>query len=253
MIIDPQWSGPWFWSFVGLAIICSLILVFVKAPYGRHHRPGWGPQIPARLGWVVMETPSVVIMAWLAIAGHTTALTGFLLACWLLHYVHRSFVYPFLTPNRGRTMPVVIAAMGAFFNCINGAFNGLYLFHWAPQQYDQSWMLTPVFVIGAITFFCGMTINRQSDAILRRLRSGNAMDYKIPRGGLYRWVSCPNYLGETIEWLGWALMVWNPAGLAFLFWTLANLMPRAISHHRWYRDRFADYPPDRKAIVPGLL
>jgi hypothetical protein len=33
---------------------------------------------------------------------------------------------------------------------------------------------------------------------------------------------------------------------------LANLLPRAIAHHRWYHRTFADYPKARRAIVPWL-
>ncbi len=253
MMVDPDWSGPWFWSWIGLATITGLALFFIKAPYGRHGRPGWGPVIPARLGWVVMEAPAVIIVCLFALWGQTTAVTGFLLACWLLHYVHRSFVYPFLTPNRGQKMPLAIALMGAVFNGVNGAFNGLYLFHWAPQSYDATTAFSAVFMGGAVVFFIGMTINRQSDAILRGLRGDGSSGYKVPHGGLYRWVSSPNYLGETIEWIGWAIMVWNPAGLAFAIWTAANLVPRAISHHRWYRETFPDYPPERKAFLPGVF
>jgi hypothetical protein len=36
-------------------------------------------------------------------------------------------------------------------------------------------------------------------------------------------------------------------------WTFANLVPRAIDHHRWYKRRFDDYPPDRKAVFPYFL
>jgi protein-S-isoprenylcysteine O-methyltransferase Ste14 len=69
---------------------------------------------------------------------------------------------------------------------------------------------------------------------------------------LYRWISCPNYLGEIVEWSGWALATWSLPGLAFAVWTAANLAPRAHSHHLWYREHFEDYPPQRKALLPGL-
>jgi len=58
---------------------------------------------------------------------------------------------------------------------------------------------------------------------------------------------------EIIEWCGWALATWTWAGAAFAFFTIANLLPRALSHHRWYREKFPDYPRERKAILPGLL
>jgi len=98
-----------------------------------------------------------------------------------------------------------------------------------------------------------MALNIDSSRRLLQLKKANPNDYSIPRGGLFRLVSCPNYLGEIIEWLGWALLTWSPAGLAFAAWTMANLVPRARAHHRWYRERFPDYPARRKALVPGLF
>jgi len=98
-----------------------------------------------------------------------------------------------------------------------------------------------------------MVINQLSDNILLNLRKTPGNGYKIPYGGLFRWVSCPNFFGEIIEWSGFALMIWSPAGLAFAVWTAANLIPRALDHHKWYRENFPDYPQERKAVFPCLL
>jgi hypothetical protein len=65
-------------------------------------------------------------------------------------------------------------------------------------------------------------------------------------------VSCPNYLGEIVQWFGWALLGWSLPGLAFALFTLANLAPRAYAHHRWYLATFPDYPRDRAALLPNL-
>lgn len=41
--------------------------------------------------------------------------------------------------------------------------------------------------------------------------------------------------------------------MAFLVFTAANLIPRAIAHHAWYQSAFVDsYPVERKAIIPFL-
>jgi protein-S-isoprenylcysteine O-methyltransferase Ste14 len=74
----------------------------------------------------------------------------------------------------------------------------------------------------------------------------------VPQGGLYRWVSSPNYLGEIVQWAGWALATWSLPGVAFAVWTAANLVPRAQANQLWYRQRFPDYPPERKALIPGV-
>ena len=36
-------------------------------------------------------------------------------------------------------------------------------------------------------------------------------------------------------------------------YTAANLAPRAITNHRWYHEKFDDYPKKRRAVIPFLL
>ena len=99
----------------------------------------------------------------------------------------------------------------------------------------------------------GGVLNIWSDYRLWRLRRDNRDKYVIPRGGVFNLVSCPNLLGEIIEWIGFALLSWSLPGLAFALWTIANLVPRALWRHAWYHETFEDYPPQRRAILPGLI
>ena len=92
-----------------------------------------------------------------------------------------------------------------------------------------------------------------ADAVLRRLRKPGESGYKIPKGGLYELISCPNYFGEIVEWTGWAIAAGSLAGLSFAIWTIANLAPRAIAHHAHYRREFSEYPTGRKALVPFVV
>jgi steroid 5-alpha reductase family enzyme len=98
-----------------------------------------------------------------------------------------------------------------------------------------------------------MVINVRSDERLLHFRKPEETGYKIPNGGLFQLVSCPNLLGECIEWLGFALMSWSLPGFVFFVWTCANVIPRALAHHRWYLNKFPDYPKERKAVVPHLI
>ena len=97
-----------------------------------------------------------------------------------------------------------------------------------------------------------MGINISSDNILFKLRKGGEKEYTIPKKGLFRWVSCPNYFGEIVEWVGWAIATWSLAGLSFALWTIANLAPRARSNHQWYQENFSNYPKKRKRLIPRV-
>ena len=64
-------------------------------------------------------------------------------------------------------------------------------------------------------------------------------------------ISCANFFGEIIEWLGYAIASSSLAGWAFLVFVCANLIPRGMAHHQWYLDKFKDdYPKNRYAVIP---
>jgi protein-S-isoprenylcysteine O-methyltransferase Ste14 len=227
----------------------------VIAPYGRHGRKGWGPGVPVRIAWLVMESPAVLVIAGCyALGSRSGELVPIaLLAMWLSHYGYRAFIYPLrLRASSDRTMPLAVMAMAIVFNVMNGYLNGRSLTEFGPVH-DVSWLWSFPFLFGVALFFAGIAINRWSDRVLVSLRAPGDNSYKIPRGGLYELVSCPNYLGEMLQWLGFALAAWSPAALSFALFTIANLFPRALSHHAWYRATFPDYPKHRRAVIPFLL
>jgi 3-oxo-5-alpha-steroid 4-dehydrogenase 1 len=235
-----------------LGAVVFVVLFFIAAPYGRHTRGGWGITINHKLGWVLMEAPALVVLAVCFVLGSAiNAVAVAFLVLWETHYLHRAFIYPFGRRGSARGMPVLVICFGIIFNVMNGYLNGRYIFTFSGG-YPGSWLTDPRFILGTALFVIGYIINRQADYILRGLRQPGESGYKISNHFLYRWVSSPNYLGEIIIWIGWALATWSLPALAFAFWTVANLVPRARAHHAWYRRTFPDYPPGRKALVPGL-
>jgi hypothetical protein len=226
---------------------------FIAAPYGRHARPGWGPSIAPRLGWMVMESPSVLLFGLCFVVGSRAGelVPIVLFGLWLLHYVERAFVYP-RRLRTDRPMPVVVVGTGFLFNLLNGYLNGRSLSEFGPVH-PPGWLLSAPFVVGVALFIGGRALNRWADRVLADLRAPGETAYKIPRGGAYELVSCPNYLGEIVQWMGFALAAWSPAALAFALFTIANLAPRARAHHAWYRRTFSDYPRTRRAVIPFLL
>jgi steroid 5-alpha reductase family enzyme len=149
-------------------------------------------------------------------------------------------------------MPISLIGMGFTFNTLNALLNGIALTHLNPG-YSADWLVDPRFIIGVAIFSIGFTVNIHSDHVLRSLRKADETGYRIPYGGFFRWISSPNYFGEIMEWCGWTLASWSLAGGAFACFTFANLAPRAWAHHKWYRANFKEYPPTRKALIPGLI
>ena len=246
-----------FWGLLLVSFIMAAAtfsgLFFIRAPYGRYIQRNWGPLAKNRLAWLLMETPAVLFFAFFFIVGSApkNLPLWIFLTMWEAHYVDRAFFYPFRISDGRKKMPVLVLSFGFIFNAFNASLNSNQLFT-RSGGYPVDWLRDPRFLIGLGLFLVGFVINRWSDQILRRLRAPGEIDYKIPYGGLYKWVSCPNYLGEIVEWMGWAVAVWTLPGLSFGIWTIANLAPRARAHHTWYRKNFRDYPTERKALIPGI-
>jgi hypothetical protein len=240
-------------SIFGAAGVTFVLLMFVRAPYGRYIRAGWGPVVPARAAWIVMEAPAVIVIFLFYLAGKdkSAPLTLFILL-WQLHYIYRTFVYPFLMRSGRKGFPIVLILMAMVFNSANGFVNGYYLFHQSPL-FSLSWLSDPRFLLGGVLFLWGMYIHARCDHVLRNLRAPGESEYTIPFGGMFRFVSAPNYFGEIVQWFGWALATWSVAGLSFAIFTTANLLPRGLSHHKWYLEAFPEYPTKRKAIIPFIL
>jgi hypothetical protein len=242
-------------AWIGVAVIIFPFLLRITPPYGRHSKKDWGPMIDNRLGWVLMEFPSLLIFVLLILLAQNRPTTPVwvLFGFWTIHYINRSVIFPLRTKTKGKKMPVVIMLAAVFFNLMNAGLNGYWLGFAAPP-YPSDWMTDPRFIVGGIIFIAGFGINQAADKKLIGLRKDGKKGYFIPSGGLFNYISCPNFFGEIIEWSGFAIMAWNLPALSFAVWTAANLIPRALDHHKWYRSYFKEeYPESRKAVIPYLL
>jgi 3-oxo-5-alpha-steroid 4-dehydrogenase 1 len=240
-------------SWMALAIVIFLLLTKVTAPYGRHVKHTWGLMIGHRLAWVIMEIASPLSFAFFFLKGHgtKTSITWLFFYLWVIHYINRSILFPLRAHMSGKQMPILIMGVSILFNAINGSLNGYYFGNLAPH-YSMKWLTDIRFITGSSFFLAGMVINYNADRILIELRQPDNPNYSIPREGMFRWITCPNYFGEIVEWLGFAILTWSLPGFAFALWTAANLLPRAVAHHAWYLERFDDYPQDRKVVIPFL-
>jgi hypothetical protein len=247
---DAFQSILWGWMILALAVF--FLLQKITAPYGRHTSVKWGPLVSNKWGWLIMELP-VLIILWFFLSEFFSAVdpaSWIMIGLFSLHYINRIFIFPFRIQTKGKKIPLLIVLSAVFFNLVNGFSFGYYFTHFA--SYSQKWITDPRFIAGCILFFTGMFINWKADNILIHLRKPGETGYKIPRGWLFEKISCPNLFGEILEWLGFAILCWNLPALTFFIWTSANLIPRAVSHHKWYKEKFSDYPATRKAVIPFL-
>lgn len=244
------------WSMTALAVVVFIALQFVTAGYGMMRSPQWGPSVPNRWGWILMESP--VFLAMLALWWFSSRRVDAVPLCFFLlfqlHYFQRSFVFPFLIRGAG-SMPLSIILMGVLFNVLNACMQGGWIFYIAPEgYYGASWFSDPRFLVGIAVFFFGMGINLHSDHIIRHLRKPGDRNHYLPRGGMFRYVASANYLGELMEWTGFAILTWSASGAVFALWTAANLVPRAAAIHKRYGEMFGEaYRRERrKRIFPFL-
>jgi protein-S-isoprenylcysteine O-methyltransferase Ste14 len=236
-------------------LLCPVVLIsllWTAAPYGRHYRPGWGPALPARLAWFLMELPALLVVPGFVLLSTVREIPAAWIPAllWLAHYAYRTLLFPSLMRPSGKAFPLILVASAIAFNLLNGYNNGSALF---TTGLERATVAAPHFLVGTVVFVCGFTVHFRADRTIRRLRKPGEAGYGIPRGGLFRWVSSPHYLGEIIQWTGWAILTWSLAGLAFALFTACNLLPRAISNHRWYQQQFSDYPGERRILIPYLF
>lgn len=239
----------------GIVIYALLTLAIPEAPYGRYSNYSFGFGVPVRLAWLIQESPSCVVpMLWIAFGRHTAykgIVNQLCLGMFIMHYFQRSFIFPFLMKSKKPTP--FLPFFFAFLTCTyNGILHGLYFVNFYHYS-DEEWLYKPNFYIGFLIFLYGMKTNIWADSALRNLRRGDETGYKIPYGGLFERISCPNYFGEIIEMWGYALASLSPPAAAHAFFTTLFLSRRALSHHQWYVKKFDDYPKTRKAVFPFLL
>jgi 3-oxo-5-alpha-steroid 4-dehydrogenase 1 len=250
---------------IGAFIYAGLILVgafFVQAPYGRFASDKWGVSVSPQWGWFLMELPATLSYVLFYFQGDNRfeMVPLFFLGIWLMHYGNRGFIFPLLMRtvkgSRGSFSLMVVVA-GWFVTTLHGYLNAVFIAQ-LSTHFTPDWFTDPRFLIGMAIYLTGFTLNLQSDAILRNLRSPEEVArgekvYRVPQGGLFRYVTNPSYFTELLSFTGFAIATWSLGAVFVLLVSAANLIPRAFQVHRWYQEKFPDYPKERKVLVPFVI
>lgn len=248
---------------VGFAIVVVTVAaaVFMQTPYGRFADDRFGISLDPRLGWFLMELPATVCFLWFYFQGpnRSEPFACFVLFVWVVHYANRGFLMPWLMrvpKGQATSFSLMVVAIGWVVTSLHGYLNASWASTFAP---DVGWarFAAPSFLCGVALYYGALFANLHCDHVVRNLRTKEEVEqgikrYRIPRGGLFEYVSSPSYLTELVFWAGFALFTWSLAGVYILAISAANLVPRARATHAWYREKFPDYPPERKALIPFL-
>lgn len=296
-------------------IVVPPVTLVINAPFGRF-APQNGPAgqsssrllnavdsffkhpsllINGRVSWVLMEifAPTCFILTYLSspLSPHLSPTFSLKLSLlpllYLTHYLNRALISPLLlTPSRSKSH-ILVPLVGILFNTVNGALLGSYFSSESTISYLLHEKSTSTFCLGVGLWLVGFVGNIYHDEILFSIRrkaiskgkfkQESGEHYAIPTGGLYAFISYPNYFCEWVEWLGFAIAAapfpfpidltpssllapsqqWLPSltpPYIFLINLICVMLPRAYRGHQWYILRFGDrYPKERRAAIPFVL
>ena len=164
-----------------------------SAPYGRHVRKGWGPTLPAYIGWFIYETPALLgtFLFFYLFQGKISAGTVFLFSMgYSLYLPCLDLSFSHSISSKAHALHDCVSAI--LFNLGNTTILG-----WSFAQEDpislSEWITSWHHIVGLAVFGLGMFINHQSDAILLSLRKTGESHYSIPYGGFFVMSAHPIY------------------------------------------------------------
>jgi 3-oxo-5-alpha-steroid 4-dehydrogenase 1 len=246
----------------GFVAVVAVAAWFVPSAYGRFADSRFGLAVSPRFGWFLMELPSTVVFLLVYALGSRRGdpVALVLLAIWLGHYAYRGFYFPWAmrSPRGSRaSFSFAIVGVGWLSTGLHGYLNAAFI-SVVGRGYQLAWLWDPRFLLGVVVYYVGFALTVHSDAVIRNLRPRREVDrgektYRVPRGGLFEYVTNAGYFAELVAWFGFAMLTWSPGGLFILLLSMANLVPRAVATHRWYLERFPDYPRARRILIPFVL
>ncbi|KAI9824598.1 MAG: 3-oxo-5a-steroid 4- dehydrogenase [Thelocarpon impressellum] len=175
------------------------------------------------------------------------------LALIVIHFVKRELETLFVHRFSNATMPARNIFKNSFHYWI---FGGLNIAYWiyapsAPTAQPSSPLLTYL----ALTLFTvGELGNLSAHLTLRNLRSPGGTERNIPRGPFFSLVTCPNYLFETLAWVGIVLATRSMGTVVFVVVAVAQMAAWARTKEAKLRREFGGaYPRKRYAMLPGII
>ena len=173
-----------------------------------------------------------------------------------IHFLKRSLETLFLHKYSGSTDLGTAIFIGIYYTLVSIIVS--YFSVQVPLSvYDKN-----ICLLGITFFFLGQIGNFYHHYLLAALRKDNKItskgieqikNYKIPKGGLFDYVTMPHYFFELISWLGIALTAQQVNSFLVFCSMFSYLAGRSVATNQWYKDNIPGYPSKRKNLVPFIF
>lgn len=202
--------------------------------------------IPARLGMFILYFAPILALYISArdYLPHASLIQWVVFLSVLIHFAKRVLESLFLHRYSGPIglfTTALIAVFYSFASFLIGYLNR------NPIETPDVW-----FYLGGVLFITGIVGNFIHHKILADLRK-HSLDYFIPKNGLFKYVACPHYLFEIFTWTGIFLFSRHLGAALTLGFIVMYLSARSVRTLQWYKEKFADFPPNVKALIPFVL
>ncbi|KAK7268625.1 hypothetical protein RIF29_21327 [Crotalaria pallida] len=248
--------------FVSAMSVISLVIL-VKSGYseikGKHlnYSKFWNananPQnqikLSSKAGMLLLYTPALLAgVASFWIFPNEGIRSTILHAAITLHYLKRDLEVLFVHKFSGSMMldSAIIITLSYF----SSAATMIY-----AQHLSKGLPEPPINLLypGVVLFLVGISGNFYHHYLLSKLRGKGEKEYKIPKGGLFKFVIGPHYLFELIAWYGVSFIAQTLYSFSFSIGSTFYLAGRSYATRRWYLSKFEDFPKDVKALIPFVF
>ena len=171
----------------------------------------------------------------------------------MLHFIKREYENIFVHRFSSATMPL----WNLFKNSVHyWLLNGVSLafFIYSPSAVAAGPIAPVSQYAGLALYTLGELGNLKTHAILRTLRAPGTVERGLPKGFGFDLVTCPNYMFETIVWVGILLISSSWATVVFIVGSVGQMAIWAKKKESRYRLEFGDtYKFKKFTMIPGVI
>jgi protein-S-isoprenylcysteine O-methyltransferase Ste14 len=210
----------------------------------------WGTM---RSGWaffIINIIPALVFAYNVLVYGQMTAAIEPInvpVIAYLVFRLYRAFIYPFRRSRHSKPWPIEVVLYYLGINTLLAIVEArTIMFEYWGFSGAFNYVLAGIYLIA-------LYINVTTDFIMCAKRTGKKNGYRLLRGGLFDYVSQPNYAAEVVMWISWIMTCSFSIGtvtvIAFMF-TL--FIGRSKLLHKWNQEYFRTWGLKTTPIIPGF-